>query len=72
MPVVDGHEATKVIREIEMRDNKNKRIPIIGLTADAMKMDREKCIDAGMDDYVPKPIKITEFLDSIQKAIGIS
>ena len=70
MPVLDGYDATKVIRNIETKEKKNKRIPIIALTAFAMEGDKEKCIDAGMDDYVAKPIRANELLASIEKMIG--
>ncbi len=70
MPILDGIEATKVIRDIETQEQK-ERVPIIALTAFAMKGDREKCIDAGMDDYVTKSMKANELLGSIKKIIGI-
>jgi CheY-like chemotaxis protein/HPt (histidine-containing phosphotransfer) domain-containing protein len=49
---------------------KSKRIPIIAMTAHAMKGDREKCIAAGMDDYTPKPINPQELLEKIEKWTG--
>ena len=56
MPVVDGYEATRVIRKIE-KENKMARTTIIALTANATDADREKCLKAGMDDFIGKPIK---------------
>jgi len=63
MPVMDGLEAAKTIRELE--ELTGKHIPIVALTANAMKGDRENFLNAGMDDHVPKPIKI----DDISRAI---
>lgn len=55
MPEMDGYQATQEIRKIEVLTNKH--VPIIGLTANAEAADREKCISAGMDNYITKPIK---------------
>lgn len=59
MPEMDGFQATKAIRRSERvsKGQGGNRIPIIAMTANALKGDREKCLDAGMDDYVTKPIR---------------
>jgi len=54
MPEMNGYRATQAIREIEKHTGRHT--PIVGVTAHALKGDREKCIDAGMDDYIPKPV----------------
>ncbi len=62
MPIMNGFEATEKIREIASY----KDTPIIALTAFAMKGDREKCIEAGATDYIPKPIDSKEFIDKVK------
>ena len=62
---MDGLEATRFIRKAET-DVKDHNIPIIGLTANAMKGDREKCLDAGATDYIPKPIDSKEFIEKVK------
>lgn len=70
MPEMDGIEATRQIRK-EDSGVKNHSVPIIALTANAMKGDREICLEAGMNDYVSKPINPKELLDAIERNIHI-
>ena len=69
MPDMDGLAATREIRKLT-GEVKNPKIPIIAMTAHAMKGDREKCLNAGMDDYVTKPINPQELLDAIERNLG--
>ncbi len=66
MPEMDGYEATGIIREREKKTTK-KHIPVVALTAHVMKGDRERCISAGMDEYLSKPLKKKEVLNLIDK-----
>jgi signal transduction histidine kinase/CheY-like chemotaxis protein len=63
MPVLDGYEATRQIRKLKA----GRSIPIIALTAHAMKEDQEKCLNAGMDDYMSKPVKLELLSNMLQK-----
>ena len=67
MPDMDGLTATSKIRERERATG--KRVPIIAMTAYAMKGDRERCLDAGMDGYITKPIRQDLLLATIQEQI---
>ena len=64
MPVMGGLEASEIIRSIE---NKDEHIPIIALTANAMKSDMQECFKAGMDDFVAKPMDIKKLVRMIDK-----
>ncbi len=66
MPIMDGFEATRQVREHEKKNNLT-HIPIIALTANAMKGDKERCIQAGMDDYLSKPVRQKNFAEMIRK-----
>ena len=66
MPNMDGYKATEEIRKL---DNKNAKTIIIAITANALAGDKEKCIKAGMDDYVSKPIKGQNLEDMLIKYI---
>ncbi len=63
MPVMDGLQATAAIRALPA--DKNPQTPIIGVTAHALKEDRTQCLEAGMDDYLPKPIKQDRLLEKL-------
>jgi PAS domain S-box-containing protein len=69
MPEMDGIEATALIREKEKGNG--RRIPIIALTAHAMKGDRDICINAGMDGYVSKPLRANELLAAMEQVVGL-
>ncbi|WP_404431512.1 response regulator [Sutcliffiella horikoshii] len=62
MPVMDGYKAIKTIRNLE----KHKDVPIIALTAKAMKGDREKCLEVGASDYISKPLKLDQLLSAMR------
>ena len=65
MPHLDGYSATTIIRKKEK--NKNFRTPIVAMTAYALNGDREKCLAAGMDDYISKPIELEKFIELMYK-----
>jgi CheY-like chemotaxis protein len=71
MPEMNGFEATAVIRDPES-NVLNHKVPIIAMTANAMKGDREICVAAGMDDYISKPVKKEELAALLEKWRGSS
>jgi len=67
MPVMDGYQAT---REIRARERGERRIPIVALTADAMKGARQQCFDAGMDDYLTKPLDRARLAETLERHLA--
>ncbi|MEZ6046432.1 MAG: response regulator [Planctomycetaceae bacterium] len=65
MPTMDGFQATRIIREHE--EETGTSIPIIAMTAFAMKGDKEKCLEAGMDDYISKPLDAVKLIRLVEK-----
>jgi two-component system sensor histidine kinase/response regulator len=70
MPEMDGFAATAAIRERETARPEGRRLPIVALTAFAMKGDRERCVAAGMDDYLTKPIRRDQLADVLARFAG--
>ena len=68
MPEMDGLEATMAIREREKTTGTH--IPIIAITANAMVGDREKCLAAGMDEYISKPVDVTKLYEVLHRLTG--
>jgi two-component system, cell cycle response regulator DivK len=66
LPILDGWEATRRLKTTP----DTERIPVIGLTAHAMATDREKCLEAGCDDYDTKPVELGRLLEKIERLLG--
>lgn len=69
MPEMDGFEACRSIRA---QESAGHRLPIIAMTASALKGDREKCLEAGMDDYLPKPVRLNDLRSAIDKWLPLA
>ena len=69
MPELDGFQATAKIRASE---GSGPRTPIIAMTASAMRGDRERCLAAGMDDYISKPVRIDDLRLAIERCLPAS
>jgi two-component system sensor histidine kinase/response regulator len=67
MPEMDGYAATAAIRTGESGE---RRIPIVAMTAHAMEGDRERCVDAGMDGYLSKPMRREQLIDALRQWIS--
>ena len=71
MPVLDGLEATRQLRKLELEDKTREPIYIIAMTANTQEDDRAACIEAGMDDFVSKPVQLKELQIALQRSLGI-
>ena len=69
MPEMDGYEATRQVRQ---REGSASHIPIIAMTAGAMEADRRRCLDAGMDDYITKPVQIARVQELLSRYVSVS
>ena len=66
MPIMDGYEAAITIRAIEYKNHSEAKIPIIALCADASQDNRKKCLDAGMNFFLAKPVNLAEFQELLK------
>jgi CheY-like chemotaxis protein len=69
MPVMDGYEATRSLRDLERESARPRRTPVVGLTAHALREDRQRCLEAGMDDYLAKPVEPKELYETVLRNV---
>ena len=72
LPEMDGYQITQAIREMEKQNKVENPVPIIALTANTYDNDKEKCFDAGMNDYLSKPFTSKQLIDMIAKYLPVS
>ncbi len=72
LPEMDGYQITHAIREMEKQNNVENPVPIIALTANTYDNDKEKCFNAGMNDYLSKPFTSKQLIDMIAKYLPVS
>ena len=65
---MDRLEATSAIRQLET--GTGKHLPVIAMTAHALHGDRERCLEAGMDDYIPKPVRMKDLVTAIENVLS--
>jgi CheY-like chemotaxis protein len=66
MPELDGYEATAILRQ----QQRGRRIPIVAITANAMSEDRARCLEAGMDDHLTKPVRLEDIREALARWAG--
>ncbi len=69
MPVMDGLDATRHLRALERQQAGRRHLPVVALTASAMKEDRDRCLAAGMDDFLSKPFNGQELNEVLARAV---
>ena len=70
MPVMNGIEATRIIRALPTSATRKSHGPIIAMTANVMQKEVDRCLEAGMDGFVPKPFKQDDLLAAIRRALA--
>jgi len=70
MPEMDGLAATRALRSYEISNSNRRRVPVVALTAGALDTERKRCIEAGMDDFITKPIEMDPLRDILEKWLG--